>query len=152
MHARALVSLVSVWCLFTIAPGAAPATRRSLPAAAYIQALRTADLFLTAWAQRDDEAGLALISDAVLAKGTVRQGDFEVELRQYMTGLSNPHHEAFEIRPGIRVGSDRYAFPVRLLELTAGEPSGFAFSDTLEVVRQADEWRVDRLPRAHHPD
>ena len=33
-----------------------------------------------------------------------------------------------------------------------GEPSGFAYSDTLEVARQGNEWRVDRLPRNHNPD
>jgi len=44
------------------------------------------------------------------------------------------------------------AFPVRLFELYLGDSTGLAFSDTLELVRQGDAWRVDRLPRAYNPD
>ena len=69
-----------------------------------------------------------------------------------MTGLSNPHHEAFEIGQGVRIDSDTYAFPVRLFELYTGEPTGYAYSDTLGVVRERDGWRVDRLPRTYDPD
>jgi hypothetical protein len=46
----------------------------------------------------------------------------------------------------------RFAFPVRPFELYWGEPSGYAYSDTLDVVKQGDEWRVDRLARTRDPD
>jgi hypothetical protein len=112
-----------------------------------------ADAFLTAWANREPEAGLALMSASVLARDPdSSRVDRKAALRHYVSGLSNPHHQAYEIGRGSPAGVDRFAFPVRLFELYLGESTGLAFSDTLELVRQGDEWRVDRLPRTHDSD
>lgn len=153
MLIRTCVVFVGACALLASPHVQASAPAHSLPAAPYLQALRVADSFLTAWAQRDPELGLALMTARVLARDPdTSRVDLRSGLRQYMTGLSNPHHEAFEIGPGIAVGPARFAFPVRLFELFLGESTGFAFSDTLELVRQGDEWRVDMLPRAYNAD
>jgi hypothetical protein len=123
-------------------PGASP------PSADYILALRTTNSFLAAWATRDADAGIALMSHALLAPGGSATGARRAELRQFVEGLSNPRHQAFDVSAGIRRDSDRYAFPVTLFELYSGEARGHEWSDTLEVVRDDDGWRVDRLPRS----
>jgi hypothetical protein len=130
----------------------APQPTRAMPAASYIQAVRVADLFLAAWARRDVDAGLALMSSALLGAEHNDRVDLSGGLKQYMSGTSNPHHEAFEIGRGAPVGGDRFAFPVRLFELYLGEPTGTVCSDTLEVEREEGDWRIDRLPRNHNPD
>jgi hypothetical protein len=122
----------------------ASAQASSAPDSGYAGALRAADLFLSAWARRDPDAGLALLSAAVLARDP---DSTQANLRQYMSGLSNPHHEAYEISAGSRTAPDRFAFAVRLFQAYLGEPEAYAFSDTLEVVRQGNAWRIDRLPR-----
>jgi len=153
MLARARVICAVVWGLLAGAYAGASAPLHSVPTAPYLQALRVADMFLAAWAQRDPDAGLALLSPGVLARDPdSSRADLRGGLRQYMTGLSNPHHEAFEIGAGNPVGPDRLSFPVRLFEIYLGESTGMTYSDTLEVVRHGDEWRVDRLPRAYDPD
>lgn len=153
MLARSCMLSVLIWASLAAIRGAAASPQLRAPTAAYLQALRVADVFLTAWAQRDAEAGLPLVSAAVLARDPdSSRVDLRSGLRQYMTGLSNPHHEAFEIGAGRMAGSSRIAFPVWLFELYSGESTGVTYSDTLEVVWQGDEWRVDRLPRAYDPD
>jgi hypothetical protein len=147
MQVRALVAVAAMGVISAIATAGPPVQNESAPGAGYCQALRVADSFLTAWLNRDSDAGLALMSDALLGRAGGRAKERESELRQCMTGLSNPHHQAFEIGGGSRLGADRYAFPVRLLELYLGEASGSAYRDTLEVVQQGSDWQVDRLPR-----
>ena len=152
MNARTIVAAIAMCVATAMAAGDTADHRQSAPSPAYLQALRVTDLFLDAWLNRDADTGLALMSSAILLGGPRGRDHVSAELRQYMTGLSNPHHEAFEISRGSGIGPDRFAFPVRLLELYTGETTGVAISDTLEVVRQGDEWRVDRLPRRDNPD
>lgn len=146
--------LLLATCAFLTAPAsAAPAPGRSLPDAPYLEALRVADSFLDAWAQRDPDAGLALMSAALMAKGAdSTRADLGSGLRQYMTGLSNPQHQGYEICSGRAAGTDRFAFPVRLFELYSGGSTGYSYSDTLGVVWETGKWRVDRLPRTYNPD
>ena len=72
----------------------------------------------------------------------------ETWLRQFMSGLSNPHHQAFEIGRGRRISANRYLFPVVLYEHYTGETSGDRFQGTLEVVNDQGKWVVDRLPKS----
>jgi hypothetical protein len=147
-----MVVVLGLWAT-TVAATSIPAkSSHAAPTASYLEALRVADLFLNAWVRRDIDAGLALVSAAALSRGPGGRLDLRGGVPDYMSGTSNPHHEAFEISPGRQVGSDRCAFPVRLFELYSGESTGLAYSDTLEVVFQGGEWRIDRLPRSYNPD
>jgi hypothetical protein len=64
-----------------------------------------------------------------------------------MSGLGNPHHEAFEIGPGRRLSPTRYVFPVRLSEIASRDAKGFEYTSTIEIARQKDRWAVDKLPK-----
>jgi hypothetical protein len=125
-------------------PGTPQHGDQTLPAA-YLEALQTANAFLWAWLTRDADGGLRLISDRLRSK--INDDSW---VRQFMVGLSNPHHQAFEISHGRRQTSSRYAFPVILYELYDGEPMGASYRGILEVAKQGNVWRVDRLP--HGPD
>lgn|GEM_PF-4818485 len=57
----------------------------------YILALNTADQFLIAWMQRDWAAGSSLLTPSELRKHS------KSYLQEYFIGLSDPHHESFEI-------------------------------------------------------
>ncbi len=112
------------------------------PSADFLNALQTANAFLGAWVSRDVERGIQLISERLRAEVAD-----ESWLRQFLAGLSNPHHQAFEIGRGRRKGLGRYSFPVILYELYTGEQKGTAYPGTLEIAREGHVWRVDRLPR-----
>ena len=152
MVGRTLVVVLGLWATTVAAAPGPPKRHHDGPAASYLEALRVADLFLNAWVKRDVNGGLALVSAAALTRDSGGRVDLSGGVPDYISGISNPHHEAFEISPGRQVGPDRCAFPVRLFELYLGESTGFAYSDTLEVVRQGGEWRIDRLPRSYNPD
>ena len=107
----------------------------------YLGALQIVNSFLWAWVSRDGNAGLQLMSTRLRAE--IKD---ESWLKQFMVGLSNPRHQAFEVGPGRMQGSLRYSFPVTLYELSNGEKEGIAHPGTLELVRQGDGWRVDVLP------
>jgi hypothetical protein len=114
---------------------------QATPSAAYLEALQVADSFLWAWVARDAESGLGLISDRLRA----RAGD-ERWRRQFIVGLSNPRHQAFEICRGRLMSTNRYEFPVIIYELYTGERTGERYQSSLEVVKEGQVWRVDRLP------
>jgi len=114
---------------------------QAAPSAAFLEALQVADSFLWAWVARDAESGLRLISDRLRAKA----GD-ERWRRQFIVGLSNPHHQAFEIGRGRLMSTNRYEFPVTLYEFYTGERAGERYQSSLEVVKEGQVWRVDRLP------
>ena len=63
-----------------------------------------------------------------------------------MVGVSNPHHHSFEIGPGKIMSHDRLSFPIVLYEHYTGEAKAFRYKSKIEVVREGDVWRVDRLP------
>ena len=111
----------------------------------YLAALQVANLFVFAWATRDNAAGLELISDRL--QRDLEKGRGESWFKVYMSGLGNPHHEAFEIGPGQRLSRTRYIFPVRLYEIASRDAKGFAYTSTIEIARQPDRWAVDTLPK-----
>lgn len=145
---RVIVGLLAAGITGFGASAATPRTGASPPSADYILALRTTNSFLAAWSSRDADAGVALMSHALLAPGGTATTARQAELRQFVEGPSNPGHQAFDVAAGIRRSADRYAFPVTLFELYQGADHGDEISDTLEVVRDDDGWRVDRLPRS----
>lgn len=109
----------------------------------YLEALQTADAFLIAWVKRDTTNGLVLITERLRAQ--INDASW---LRQYISGLSNPHHQAFEIGRGEKVGSNRFKFPVVLYELYIGETTGYAYSSTVQVIKDSEGWRIDVLPKS----
>ena len=110
----------------------------------YVEALQTVDSFLWAWINRDADVGLKLISQVLLSK--LQKTKTEEWFRQYMIGLSNPHHFSFEIEPGKQINPKRFVFPVTLYEYYTGEPKAFKYKSKIELIREGDSWRVDVLP------
>ncbi len=111
----------------------------------YLEALQVANLFLNAWMIRDSAAGLELISDRLDRdlKGGRGGSWFEV----YMSGLGNPHHQSYEIGPGRKRSTGRYAFPVRLFEIASRDRKGTLYESEIVIARQPDRWAVDELPK-----
>ena len=116
-----------------------PSTRAN-----YVEALQIADSFLWAWVNRDAAAGWRLISSDLTSK--LRKERNEDWFRDYMIGLSNPHHHSFEIGPGKEVNPKRFSFPVTLYEYYTGEPKAFKYKSKIEVIQEGGSWRVDLLP------
>lgn len=120
-----------------------PTTKSEDPSASYLEALHVANTFLWAWVRRDPDIGLPLISNRLRA-----QVNDESWLRQFIQGLSNPHHKAFEITAARHPSSNQYRFLVVLYELASGEPTGFQYKGIMEVIRETGKWRIDHLPRS----
>src|SRR4030042_5931742 len=133
--------LMVVTPIVAISSSETPQDTQLSPSSEYLEVLQTADTFLWAWVTRDSK-GLNLISNRLRA-----QVNDELWLRQFMVGLSNPHHQAFEIGTGKKLSSDRYVFPVTLYELYTGETTGLAYSGTLEIIKQGKDWRINMLPK-----
>ena len=93
-----------------IAFGAEGGTFTPSTSATYVQALQTADSFLWAWVNRDADAGRQLISRGLSSK--LQRENNEEWFRNYMIGLSNPHHHSFEIGSGKQINTKRFSFPV----------------------------------------
>lgn len=119
----------------------------------YLLALNAMNEFLTAWLHRDAKSGVNWVSDEVK-----RKTDPEV-LAAHFAGVSNPHHQAFEVTGKKRINEDTYAFDVSLYEYYTAQPdsvNGLPYKRdkgiTYEVVRQGEDewgqpiWRVNRLP------
>jgi len=136
-------TLIIVGFLLT-APFAEGKVTEPTTQANYIHGLETANAFLWAWSNRDSETGLKLISKNLLSR--LKKQNKEDWFRDYMTGLSNPHHSSFEIGKGKTINSKRVTFPVTLYEYYTGEPMAFKYSSKIELVREGDLWRVDVLP------
>ncbi len=115
----------------------------------YVQALQVANTFLHAWLDRDSKGGLSLMSTSVLKPpADTTAAEHTAWLQLYMSGLSNPHHQAFEIHEGKASGRDRFSFPVTLYELATGQPTANAYSSSIELVRDSSGWRVLSLPQS----
>lgn len=92
------------------ANGAVRVTERSVTAD-YVKAMSVVDEFLSAWRNRAGDKGIPLLSP------TLRRKYSNEYLLKYIAGLSNPHHEAFEVYNGRRLSAARYAFTVRLYDI-----------------------------------
>jgi len=81
----------------------------------YICALSAANEFLSAWRARHRDKGIAPLSPRLL------QTKGEQWWRDEISGISNPHHEAYEICNGHRLPDGRFVFDVRLYEHYTGD-------------------------------
>ena len=115
----------------------------------YVLALSAADQFLIAWATRNQDDGLALLSPRLKNKFP------EDYFRYYLSGLSNPHHQGFEVGRGKRLPSEGFSFPVAMYEHYTGhkENNGLPRLLTIVVVQTGPEnWMVDELPGFVEPE
>jgi hypothetical protein len=112
--------------------------------AGYVKALKTANVFLSAWSNRDADMGLKLISGHLSAR--LKKENNDIWFGQYMSGLSNPRHISFEIGKGKIVNSKRTSFPVVLYEYYTGEKTAFQYKSAIEIIKEDDSWLVDLLP------
>ncbi len=108
----------------------------------YVEALSVADQFMTAWEWRRQDDGLKLISDSLKNK------ESEDDLRDYVSGISNPHHEAFEVYSGKKLPDGRISFNVMTYETYTGYPSVYPSGPTLIILSKDahGKWKVDKLP------
>ncbi len=139
--------------LLLLATPALLGAQQAGPSASYVSALRTANAFLIAWSNKDDETGLSLVSRRLLSDTTA------FSRQQYLEGLSNPRHWSFEIGAGTQQDSTRFTFPVVLYKYYWNEAGSYRYDSTIEVVRETEGlskveasliqlgWRVDRVPR-----
>ena len=131
--------------------------------AAIAQATQAADMFLWAWMTCDTELGLQLLSRDLRRHVMADSADW---FETYMSGMSNPHHLAFEVTGGELLGATRAKFAVVLFEHYQGEPSTSRRKGAIELVLEPApgagpeallrkrahrlteplEWRVDVLP------
>jgi len=140
--------LAGISALGGVVSGTSPSEATSATSEDYVAALHVANSFLHAWLARNPEEGLRLISPRLHEPSPNSDAySYESWLRQYLTGLSGPHHQAFEIGPGRGRGS-QFAFPVTLYEFTRGDAVAVGYTSTLELIRIQDRWYVDRLPRS----
>ena len=106
-------------------------------------ALSAANQFLYAWATRNQYDGLALLSPKLKDKYP------EEYLRSYISGVENPHHQAFEIGRGKRLAPGRVSFSVALYEHYTGQKENIGQPKTLTIVliqSGPENWLVDELP------
>lgn len=115
----------------------------------YVLALSAADQFMYAWATRNQDDGLAMISPRLKNKFP------EDYFRYYITGLSNPHHQAFEVGRGKRLPSGAFSFPVTMYMHYTGQKEAHGPPKPLMIVMiQAgpESWLVDELPGFVEPE
>jgi hypothetical protein len=110
----------------------------------YVLALSAANSFLEAWRTRDQERGLALLSPRL------REANTEDYWRGLISGVSNPHHQAFEIDDGEKLPDGRFAFDVYLYDHYFGETDEvFPRNSPDQIVLTKtgpEDWRVDEVP------
>ena len=115
----------------------------------YVLALTAADQFMFAWATRNQDDAMALLSPRLKNKFP------EDYFRYYISGLSNPHHQAFEIGRGKRLPSGGFSFPVAMYMHYSGQKESIAFPKPLSVVviqSGPESWLVDELPGFVEPE
>jgi hypothetical protein len=108
----------------------------------YLNALNTADKYLYAWIMRDSSIAYDLISDNI-KKNYADEKDFQM----HFAGVSNPHHQAFEITGYKRLSNDRVSFKVWYYEDYTGiyePPYKRPKPSYLELIKiDKDTWLVN---------
>ena len=138
----ALIAIViAAVLLFSFLDSArASSASRNEVSSGYEQALLVADKFLWCWLK-----GNAEDADKLLSPRLKSQITYTSWFKMYIKGLSNPHHEEFEVGKG-QGRDEHYRFPVTLHELASGMSSGDKTSSTIEVIKSGDSWLINRLP------
>ncbi len=111
----------------------------------YLQALNTADQFLSAWLNNNLELGISLLSQRA-KKGATPQ-----ELSNYFSSRSNPFHEGFEIISSKKVNSNDYRFDVWLYGYFMGQspdPYRQPQPESVDVVKIGQKWFINNLPES----
>ena len=139
-----MIKKIIIISLLLAVPIAEGKVTEPMASASYVQALETANEFLVAWSMRDADSGTKLVSQKLLLK--LKKENNEDWFRQYMSGLSNPHHISFEISEGRKINSKRFVFPVTLFEYYTNDLKAFRYKSKIEIVKEGDSWRVDVLP------
>ena len=147
-------NIVCVLGMVILAASSAPAQKTQKPSAGsidqdYVLALTAADQFMFAWATRNQDDGLALLSLRLKNKFP------EEYFRYYFTGLSNPHHQAFEVGRGKRLPSGEFSFPVAMYMHYTGQKENIGHPKllTIVVIQAGPEgWLVDELPGFVEPE
>jgi hypothetical protein len=148
-----IVAAAVVLCVFMAGCASAPRQSSRLIDDEYVLALSAADEFLGAWRMRDQDRGLAILSPRLLrSKG-------EARWRQAISGVSNPHHESYEVTNGRRLPDGRYSFDVYVYWYYTGEPERRRREGKpaehwekgppqkiLLLKTGLDEWKVDEVP------
>lgn len=104
----------------------------------YREALRILKIVMRAWAHRDADTAIRLVSPDL-----ERQFRSQEQLRQLFTGTSNPHHVAFAIRRIANTERDVAEFDVDLYETVTGDPRLIPSRVKVEVRKLDSGWFVD---------
>jgi len=111
----------------------------------YLMALEAADLFLTACIQRESEMAFNLLSERV--KNRYPKEDLLIEL----SGMSNPHYQAFEIFNGRQVENNLYEFQIYFYDYYTGQQVKFNREEEPQLLRlvkaQDNRWYIDSFSR-----
>jgi len=102
----------------------------------YAAALSTANWFLHAWQNQDQEAGLLVLTDAA------KQHNTQEGLESF---FSPGKGAAYEIGHGKKLKAGRYSFPVVLYQTKSGPPTSRR-SQIVVSETGKDDWAVDKLP------
>ncbi len=103
----------------------------------YTAALATANRFLAAWQNNDQEAGLPLITNRAKHQST------EADIDALFSGSSA---RAFEIAHGRQLSRSRYQFPVLLLQADESGRARRRFTGIVIIETGKNDWAVDKLP------
>lgn len=114
-----------------------PKASASSTDAGYVAALATANHFLAAWQNHDQEAGLPLVTN----RAKHQSSEAEIDAL-----FSDSAARAFEISRGHQLSHDRYLFPVLLLQTSAPSRVRRKFTRILIVNTGKNDWAVDKLP------
>ena len=110
----------------------------------YVQALGCVNSFLGCWQSRDFERGEMFLGAEL--KKSRSKADWDMAI----CGVSNPHHEAYEVCGWRKTGEHSYQFQVRLYYYYTGEPCRPVPQrkpDVIEVAKEGDYYRVTRVPQ-----
>ncbi len=143
MRGRPIVAPALMFLCMTILAGELRGHASNVIGEDYVLALSTANRFLCAWQMRGQEEGLALLSSRLKSKYS------EDDLRFYISGISNPHHAAFEVGPGKCLPDGRYVFEVRFYQHYTSEKESFPRPEPMKIVlvqTGPEDWLVDELP------
>lgn len=110
----------------------------------YLIALDTIDSFLESWRLRNPEQGISLLTD------NARNSVSSDQLIMFFTGLSNPHHQGYEVTGADRINDNTVRFYVWIYEYYTGEspePMGRPNPYYVDVVNAGgDKWLVNNFP------
>lgn len=110
----------------------------------YLLALNTINNFSMAWLNRDYVKGVELLSEKT--KNSVPLAD----LKMFFSGLSNPHHQGFEVIGKEQVDENTIKFQVWFYEYYTGEkpaPTERPEPQSIDVIKvNEDTWLVNNLP------